>query len=343
MIENASTYSPVQFRHEHGTHALTSSSQHYSSFLDESYFSLFVSPRQTKTLSVVKLACNTIFVLLLGLKLKFDGLPWITVFLPAFMSNVISFMIIKEEMKYVWATMGSNGAALCRPIAYAFDTLGSLSAKIVLITFLMTKPKDYFNTETSASPRSVWTTALTPLWIFVGLSTLLRLVPYYPVSATRAYKTKHIWAMLFSTVAYFLFRGLQPLLLSLRMDNIVEHRWSIIFAPSWTLTFFGLACSVLMVSLSPFANGFTNGDFRVATQRLLYITAFQITAISVASIFFLVLVTQKLDFRDDALTGWNHDSVRVLAPILALFVALILTQPLLTRTMLKYQVRSLPP
>jgi hypothetical protein len=336
MIDNASAYSPV--RSEHGTHLLTSSSQHYSSFLDESYFSVLVSPRQSRTFSVVKLVCNTVFVLLLGVKLKFNGVPWITVFLPTLLSNAITFMTIKEEMKYIWATMGSDMTALCRPVAYACDAIGSLAAKIVLLTFLMTKPKDYFNTETSASPRSVWTTALTPLWIFVGLSTILRLIPYYPISATRAYKTKHLLAMLLSTLAYFLFRGLQPLLLSLRMDNIVEHRWSIIFAPSWVLTFFGLACSVLMISLSPFVNGFTNGDFRVATQRLLYISAFQMTAISVASIFFLVLVTQKLDFRDNALTGWNHDSVRVLAPILTLFVALILTQPLLARTMLRYQV-----
>lgn len=341
MRQQASFYSRVQSNDEqvssHSDHNLVEPQQ-INAFNDESYFSVFFSPRQLQSPSVAKLICNVLFVILVGIKLKVGGLPWITVFLPTFLSNMISIITIKNELKYVWTTIGNHYAGLCRPVAYVCDTLASLCAKIIILIFLSSiKAEQQINAAASIVTHA-WTVSLIPVWILVCISIILRLIPYYPPASSPVYRKKHIIGMFFSTLAYILYRGVQPLLLSLRMDHIIMNRWSIVFVPSWVLIFFGFACSVLMISLAPFANNFTNSDYRVATRTLLYVLALQITSISVASAFFLVLITQKLDFHENAVNGWNHESFRILSPLLALFTTMIVTYPMLYRAALKYQV-----
>lgn len=312
-------------------------------FVDESYFSIFYSPRQIQRSADVKYACNILFVVLLSVRLMMGKVPWVTIFMPTFISNIVSVHTFRTEWIQLQTTVGSSYAAFCRPIAYLLDVIASLFAKVVIISFL-----SVYNQHSTNN----WTLALTPVWILVLISTLLRCIPYFPTSVSAAYKKKHIIGMGFSTLAFFLFRFLQPFLFALRVDSIIRNPWSIVFAPSWVLTFFGLACSMLMVSLAPFINNFTNQDYRIASRRLLYVLAFHIVSLSLASIFFIVLLTQKLDNHiitastsDGSTTHFlealKHDTFRVFAPLIVVFVVFILSHPTLLHRTLKFQVNHI--
>lgn len=304
---------------------------------EESYFSFFFSNRQTQQIAAAKYVCNLAFILFLGIKLQTGGGPWAWVLFPLFLSNIITCIVAVQEIHSLLPIVDSY-FRLIRQVATLVDLIGSFCAKVAFCVIL----------DVKSGHSSSWTTLLSPLWVCIVLSSILRCFHCSPRSLPAALRTRHRLATIVTMIGYLLQRGLQPLLVTMRYDGLISTNWSIVAAPTWLLIFFGLGCTLLLVSFAPFVHSNSNADLRKVAHRLIYVLATQLAAISVCSLFFLVLCTQKMDFNDnsgnDTEEGGsdvsNHDFTRVSLPLVVMFVALLALNPILLNISNAYQVPS---
>lgn len=303
---------------------MAESSVYYS---EESYFSfLYSSSRQTILANRSKYFFNLLFVLALASKLSGRNLTWYEVFSPAFLSNAVSIILCFQEVDFFLASSEPR-YRLLRHGATVVDLLGSLYCKVIICYCL----NSTWTAETS------WTTMLIPFWCCTIISACLRCFHSPPRSMPTPLSSRHRVATVISGLFYLIHRGLQPFLIALRIDEVIESHWSIVFAPSWSMIFLGLACALLLVSFAPFVHVNSHSDLRSSARSLVYLLSLQLAFTSSNCLVFLVLLTQRLDNVFDRTLGHDHDIWKVAAPLLLLFTGLLVLSPMMSYMSSKFQ------
>jgi hypothetical protein len=295
---------------------------------EESYFSFFYSTRQSQLITSSKYFCNLAFLILLGISISYFQIYLWIIMAPLFISNIVSLIAAVHETGLLWS-VSETWFRLTRHISVIVDLLGSFIAKIIILFVLI---EDYQEKH--------WTILLLPFWISVSLSSFLKCMHHPPRTMPPTMLTRHRVATIFTSIGYLMHRGLQPFLLCLRLDHFIQVRWSIIFAPAWFLVFFGMACAILLASFAPFVHQNTNSDLRSSSKALVYLLAFQLAAVSICNLTFLVLLSQKLDYMEYHEFGFNHSFFRILGPLIIMFVVLLILNPILGIYCTDYQVST---
>jgi hypothetical protein len=328
------------------TALLTSISQSSQSMnipdMQDSYFTLFFSSKQSQQMIIPKYVCNFTAVLLLMLKLSnySHTLSWFFVFFPLFFSNLITFTTKCTEIHYLLKVRDLPVLRAVRQFATLVDLLGSVYLKIVLLVYL--------TTETPASNLLFY---CLPFWLCLAGSIGLRIWNQQinadvAENMSRAIPntklTRQQLLNWFSIGMLLLLRGAQLLLIGLKLNHNLSPstHWSIVFVPCFFLLFFMMACSLLLVSFSPFVTSMTIGSalLKEITLLLVYLVAFQIAFGSICCMTFLILLSKRLDYEySHHMYGQDVPTTTILYPLLILFLLLLLVNPLYIRFTTKYQ------
>lgn len=321
--------------------SLTESSESASLPSAETYLSIFISSKQAQQYSsILKYICNLLCVILLMTKLSRDSryISWFLVILPLFVSNTISFCERLSEVHFILVTQDQDEFSLpraFRPVASIIDILGSFYIKLVLCIYL--------SYEYSISLNEI--SLLIPLWITFGLASLLRFTAKDLTSesnrSARYTSTQTRLVLVFGLTFQFLQRVAQPLLILLKLGDKLSMRthWSIVFGPSWVTLFFVLACSLLLISFAPLISSHGNQTLRDVTKILIYLLASRLAVGAICSIIFLVLLSERLDYYESSNIHGSDVSInRILLPLVVFFLFLLVIQPLVMQTTVKYQV-----
>jgi len=180
---------------------------------------------------------------------------------------------------------------------------------------------------------------LLPLWITTLASGLARCVLPPPdrvrqtEGAIRGYRLSQ--AMI--GFAHFLFRGLQPLLIALRVDGHTQASWFDIFVPAWILLLcFGLLATTLFNCAPLFTYGANRGSEvyqRMKYLMILYSLQFYLYATTL--FFFLYQLAKRLDCKGGGSCGISL--TQIMLPLMFLYFALLFLNPLVVRNSLRYQ------
>lgn len=346
------------------------------------YASLLYSSRNAQRMITPKYLCNLSFILILGLKLT-DGttVPWPYVFVALFLSNNSSFYVKFQEFAY-FLTNGEYMVGLGRQLASFVDLIGSFVAKIALCSYLSTfdsnlntfngndssggnSGDDYsgdagdgsdagnsinsHNNSTSSASNNRVSSSLTflllPLWISLLVSVFIRYCcKNFPIDSTDSNRFSISSMESYGTTLVFVVtRGLQPLLISLKVDKVLDINWFFVLGPLYSLAFIGLSIAILMVSFAPFIHITSSSQLRHQALGLVHVVALQIAIVSLCVIVFLVLLCKRIELSHnlDSSTSNNVDQrspFDILSPLLIMFTLLIITNPLLMAYSQRYQV-----
>jgi hypothetical protein len=323
------------------------------------YFSIFFSSKQSQQISILKYLGNLATVLMIWYKLgaSSTSCPWILVFSPLFFSNLLTLSMKTSEIHYLLNIREVPLLRACRQFATIFDVFASIYVKIVIVCLLSFK-YDLDSTSDTLLYLSF------PFWFFLILSVTCRFLnkdPQHnrtldneegersdaaPFTTSTPFLTRHRFLTWLGIVVIVLQRGIQPLLILLKLNNTMgeETHWAAVFFPLWGLIFFVLGCAVLLVSFAPYVsvNGNGNQQLKEITLVLVYLIAFQLALGAICSTVFLINLSQKLDsISSNQTRGSDTSTARIILPIIIMFAVLTAVNPIFIRFTTKYQVSSL--
>lgn len=315
----------------------------YYSTGEDGYFSLFYSSRNAQKIVAPQNFCNFLFVIMLSIKFADDSIPWMGVFSVLFVSDLLSFIVKIQELTIV-AHLADVFGKFVRQMAALIDLAGSATGKIILCYFLSNKAPFTFN----VTGRHLFTILLLPHWLGMVISAILRITVFSCSTEVSAQFARYkIFGIVLSIIS-FVIRGVQLLLVTMRIDGMLAAHWAIIFSPSWAIIFFSLGCTTLLLSFAPFIHANANTQLRETAITLAYIVAALTTTVAVCSLIFVILLSQKLDYlsnlseqrqRLNKSTSNNDiDTFYIMTPMIVMFGCLMILNPLFIVYSTKYQV-----
>lgn len=199
-----------------------------------------------------------IFVVALLMKLQYHkNISWRNVFLSIFLADGINisqkaYYIYKERYQQSSLLQTYRSAPLVRAISNLVDAIGAFAAKIGIFVYL------HYRTELNAErSREISVTAcLSPLFFAVSISVALKAYAGPPgvyAGAIMPSYTRYLAAFVHPLLV-LIFRGIQPLLIALRIDNIISVKWSLVFIPLWILLFGGIGAAMILMTCSPYVH-----------------------------------------------------------------------------------------
>lgn len=290
---------------------------------EELYFYLFHVSQKSHRKLLVKLTMNIGFVVFLALEFGGNDVTWLGAFTFLFTSNLVILFVESSEVTFLISSSESYHS-LFKPFAIILDTVGSIFAKLIILRSL----------AVSLLPSSL-TLTLLPTWIMILLSTLFRFMiakKRLPVEVS----TRHRAANVMGTVLYVIFRGLQPLLISLKLDNVIRSSWFSVLSPAIGTAFLGLGSSILLFSVVPCVHQSANRGLRSAAKQLTQLIASCLLWTSACTLVFLLSLSQLLQSHSPL-----DDPLRLFSPLIALYIALLLAATMFFSLYRDYQVSYL--
>lgn len=290
-----------------------------SEYAEEVYFYLFHVSQKSHRILMVKLIMNLCFLVFLAVKLNGDqGITWFGSFVCLFNVNVLMLLVEVDEAVFLWSTADSP-LRMLKPLATITDIIGSAYAKGLILFLLVYK----------LLPANL-TVLLLPSWICVMLSAGMRcLIARKRIPAELA--NRHRTASYISAVIYFIFRGVQPLLVVLKVDGLLPASWFHVFAPAFAIAFSGLGGSFLLFSAVPCVHYNANRQLRDVARYLTRLIAFCLLLAAACSLVFLVSLCQSFEEHRKV------NAFRLLAPLLVLYGSYLLAAMLFFHFYREYQ------
>jgi hypothetical protein len=321
------------------------------------YFSIFFSSKQSQQVSILKYFGNFATVLMIWYKLVASSTfcPWILVFSPLFLSNLLTLSMKASEIHYLLNVREVPLLRGCRQFATILDVCGSIYVKAVIVCLLSFK-YDLDSTSDTLLYLSV------PFWLFLILSVTCRFLnkdPQHnrspdneegertdaaPVTAATPFLNRHRLLTWLGIGVIVVQRGIQPLLILLKLNNTLgdENHWAAVFFPLWGLIFFVLGCAVLLTSFAPYVSASGNGNpqLKEITLVLVYLIAFQLALGAICCCISLVNLSQKLDYiSSNHARGSDVSNATIILPLVVMSATLTAVNPVFVRFTTKYQVR----
>jgi hypothetical protein len=288
----------------------------------------------------------TIFIVLLATKLQFyhlNSLPWPIVFFPSFLNDMFNLMgKVHESRGYFKSTVNGSKVLAMRQLACSVDQCGSLLGSISLSIFLEMFYYDYFVNNVS-----FLFIFLLPLWLSIIISTSIRIVSLVMnrkemMTCSHLNKSIRPSSLSFSVlnmVAQLLIRGLQPVLIVLRVSDFISQDWGAVFCPLWLMVFMGISLGTIPIACVRSLHIEGSVDLREQASRLVYMVATHVILLDIAVLISLMWLSRSrgdiyLDLSDSA----NLPALHVFSPIIAVFAFFALLHPTLLEYVNSYQV-----
>lgn len=250
---------------------------------EELFFYLFNVSLKSQRLLIFKLLMNIAFVVALVESMKiYTYSSWVGTFFCLFMVNVVHLCTELSDILFFLNSSDAH-ARLIKPLATAFDIIGSIIFKFTLLLWII-----------NGGIPSRATLHLLPTWICMLSSTTCRcFIAQKRLPAELI--TRHRVASFFGAVVYLVYRFLQPLLIILKIDIYSKASWYTAFAPSFALAFLALGFSFLLYSFVPWVHYHSNRQLRNTAKYLTLLIAFCLLLAGTGSMVFLVSLCQILE------------------------------------------------
>lgn len=290
---------------------------------EEIYFYLFHVSQKTQRIISVKTIMNLCFLIFLAEKLKNgDTLTWAGVFMPLFAVNFLVLCSEVDEAVFLWNASDAP-LRLLKPLASLTDITSSIYTKGLICYWLTSRRIPYGGI----------TVLLLPSWLLIIASTVMRCWiarRRLPPELTNRHRT----ASYISAAIYFLVRGLQPILIALKVDDLILGTWFATFSPSFALTFMGIGASILLLSAIPWVHLHANRQLREIARQLTKFIALSLLLVSVCCVCFLINLCPLLQERRRL-----KEPYHLFIPLLLIYSTFVIGATVFFNLYRDYQVR----
>lgn len=294
---------------------------------------------------VIPHVCTWLFLVLLGVRLEYvKTLSWRIVFFPFWIGDGLTIIKRLADLHKGW-----------RPVAHLFDACGILVAKALTLAKL----------EGGASNLSAFE-VISPYIVGVLCSAIVR--GYIDSSKSRQVGRAPKCRFLSAFSAHVAFRGLQPVLLAAKLDGVWNPTsWGIVFIPSWILLGTMAAVAATLCNCTSLLSAGMQTRVRRQATRLVALCATQLLTVAGCLFIFGFLLAKRLDARDNLndridrreeqcsrdenvpeacespryldrnLDSLEPTTTAILAPLIAMYLALFILHPFVVRDSRKFQ------
>lgn len=195
-------------------------------------------------------------------------MPWIGVFSPLFISNLVTyfskFYYFSEVMEY------SNNLVMKMKFICSMVDLFGYCASEVLLYFYLTKVGTYNLAF-----------VFIPVWITTVVSVILRFI-VVPTNHRRL--PRNLVNVVAHTFVQIFLKIIQTMLIALRVDGQIRCNWSFVFIPVWIITSFSLVCACVLLHCSSFVHIHAAPNLRFQAVRLMVLCALQLFVIALTTL-----------------------------------------------------------
>ena len=182
-----------------------------------------------------------------------------------------------------------------------------------------------------------------PQWVAACVYLFLRCRSYFLANNTEPVALpltrRPMFRQILTAIFHFTLRGLQPLLLVLRLDKYITCNWFLVALPAWLLVGIGVVLGSILLQCSFSIHQQSPQQIRTAATRLLCVSAFESYLLSLLSFDFVLALTQRLNYQDGMAGGCHNSYTAIIAPLLAMLGIMLVLFPVSVSMSLAYQVR----